>query len=88
MAQITLDSEQLDQLILQRLPTLVQQNRRIQELVLNLAQQKFADCRETGDRFYQLLNEIEKNKTANGMKPRRNFRKLLNSWGLKFIVIL
>jgi len=52
MTQLTIDSEQLDQLILQRLPTLVQQNRQIQELVLELARQKFADRKETDDRFY------------------------------------
>jgi len=51
MTQLIIDSEQLDQLILQRLPTLVQQNRQIQELVLDLARQKFADRKETDDRI-------------------------------------
>ena len=57
MTQLTIDSEQLDQLIVQRLPTLIQQNAQIQKLVLDLARQNFADRHETDDRFYQLLGE-------------------------------
>jgi hypothetical protein len=62
MTQLTIDSEQLDQLILQRLPTLVQQNTQIQGLVLDLARQNFADRKETDDRFYQLLGELRRDR--------------------------
>jgi hypothetical protein len=42
MTQATINSEQFDQLILQRLPTLMRKNSQIQELVLELARQTFA----------------------------------------------
>ena len=62
MTQLTIDSEQLDQLIVQRLPTLIQQNAQIQKLVLDLARQNFADRYETDDRFYQLLGELRRDR--------------------------
>jgi hypothetical protein len=49
MTQITIDSEQFDQLILQRLPTLMQQNPQIQGLVLEWARQNFAERQATDD---------------------------------------
>ena len=60
MTQLTIDPEQLDQLILQRLPVLMQQNVQIQGLVLDLARQNFADRQTTEDRFYQLLEELKR----------------------------
>ncbi|BAP57551.1 hypothetical protein THII_3254 [Thioploca ingrica] len=68
MTQITLDPEQLDQLILQRLPTLIQQNSQIQRLVLDLARQDFADRKETDDRFYQLLGELRRDREEQNCK--------------------
>jgi len=68
MTQLTLDSEQLDQLILQRLPTLMQQNSQIQELILDLARQNFADRKETDDRFYQLLGELKREREEQARK--------------------
>jgi hypothetical protein len=58
MNQVTIDSEQFDQLILQQLPARMQENPQIQELVLELARQTSADRNETDDRFYQLLSEL------------------------------
>ena len=75
MTQLIIDSEQLDQLILQRLPTLVQQNRQIQELVLDLARQKFADRKETDDRFYQLLGELKRDREEQARKWEMQDRK-------------
>jgi hypothetical protein len=46
------DPNQFDQLILERLPILVRQNKQIQELVLELARENFAQRQETEDRFY------------------------------------
>lgn len=60
--QPTTDLTQLDQLIIQRLPILVRQNREIQELVLALARENFADRQETGDRFNQLLTELKRDR--------------------------
>jgi hypothetical protein len=75
MTQITLDPEQLDQLILQRLPTLIQQNSQIQRLVLDLARQDFADRKETDDRFYQLLGELRRDREEQSCKWDEQNRK-------------
>lgn len=75
MTQLTIDSEQLDQLILQRLPTLVQQNRQIQELVLELARQKFADRKETESWFHQMLNELRQDREEQSRKWDEQNRK-------------
>ena len=80
MTQLIIDSEQLDQLILQRLPTLVQQNRQIQELVLELARQKFADRKETDDRFYQLLNELKRDREEQSRKWEKYTAEQNHKW--------
>lgn len=68
MTQLTIDSEQFDQLILQRLPTLMRQNPQIQGLVLDLARQNFAERKETDDRFYQLLGELRRDREEQSRK--------------------
>jgi len=75
MTQLIIDSEQLDQLILQRLPTLVQQNSQIQELVLELARQKFADRKETESWFHQMLNELRRDREEQSRKWDEQNRK-------------
>ena len=62
------DSNQFDQLILERLPILVRQNKQIQELVLELARENFAQRQETEDRFYQLLNELKRDREEQARK--------------------
>ena len=62
------DPNQFDQLILQRLPTLMRQNKQIQELVLELARENFAQRQETEDRFYQLLNELKRDREEQARK--------------------
>ena len=57
MTQLTIDSEQLEQFIVQKLPTLMQDNPQFQETILALARQNFADRQEVDDRFHQLLGE-------------------------------
>ena len=75
MTQITIDSEQFDQLILQRLPTLMQQNPQIQGLVLDWARQNFAQRQETDDRFYQLLGELKRDREEQTRKWEEQNRK-------------
>ncbi|BAP54666.1 hypothetical protein THII_0369 [Thioploca ingrica] len=69
------DINQLDQLILQRLPALVRQNKQIQELVLELARENFAERQETEDRFYQLLNELKRDREEQTRKWDEQNRK-------------
>jgi hypothetical protein len=80
MTQLTIDSEQLDQLILQRLPTLVQQNAQIQGLVLDLARQNFADRKETDDRFYQLLGELKRDREEQTRKWEKYTAEQNRKW--------
>ena len=69
------DPNQFDQLILQRLPTLMRQNKQIQELVLELARENFAQRQETEDRFYQLLNELKRDREEQARKWDEQNRK-------------
>lgn len=54
--------ENLRELIKQELPTLIREDQEIQELVLRLARREFASRAETQDRFYELLNELRKDR--------------------------
>jgi hypothetical protein len=54
--------ENLRELIKQELPALIREDQEIQELVLRLAQREFANRAETQDRFYELLNELRKDR--------------------------
>ena len=80
MTQLTIDSEQLDQLIVQRLPTLIQQNAQIQKLVLDLARQNFADRYETDDRFYQLLGELRRDREEQTRKWEKYTAEQTRKW--------
>jgi len=75
MTPPSFDINQLDQLILQRLPALVRQNKQIQELVLELARENFAERKETEDRFYQLLNELKRDREEQARKWDEQNRK-------------
>ncbi len=80
MTQLTIDSEQFDQLILQRLPTLMQQNPQIQGLVLDLARQNFAERKETDDRFYQLLGELRRDREEQSRKWQEYTQEQNRKW--------
>ena len=54
--------ENLRELIKQELPALIREDQEIQELVLRLARREFASRAETQDRFYELLNELRKDR--------------------------
>ena len=54
--------ENLRELIKQELPALIREDQEIQELVLRLARREFANRAETQDRFYELLNELRKDR--------------------------
>jgi hypothetical protein len=82
MNQATINSEQFDQLILQRLPTLMRNNSQIQELVLEseLARQTFAGRKETDDRFYQMLGELKRDREEQSRKWEKYTAKQNRKW--------
>jgi len=78
--QPTLDPAQFDQLIIQRLPILMRQNQQIQELVLALARENFADRKETEDRFYQLLGELKYDREEQSRKWKEYTEEQNRKW--------
>lgn len=70
-----IDMSQLDQIIIQKLPVLIKQNPQLQELVLELARQNFADRKETEDKFYQLLGELRRDREEQTRKWNEQNRK-------------
>ena len=79
MAQL-IDAEQFDQLVLQRLPTLMRQNPQIQGLILDLARQNFAERQETDDRFYQLLGELRRDREEQNRKWQEYTQEQNRKW--------
>ena len=75
MTQLTIDSEQFDQLILQRLPLLMRQNPQIKELVLDWTRQNFAERKETDNWFYQILGELRRDREEQSRKWEEQNRK-------------
>jgi hypothetical protein len=75
-----IDTEQFDQLVLQRLPTLMRQNSQIQGLILDLAQQNFAQRQETDDRFYQLLSELRRDREEQNRKWQEYTQEQNRKW--------
>ena len=75
-----IDAEQFDQLVLQRLPTLMQQNPQIQGLILDLARQNFAERKETDDRFYQLLGELKRDREEQNRKWQEYTQEQNHKW--------
>jgi len=75
MTQANFDPNQFDQLILQRLPALMRQNKQIQELVLELARENFAERQDTEDKFYQILNELKRDREVQARKWDEQNRK-------------
>ncbi len=75
MTQLTIDSEQFDQLILQRLPLLMRQSPQIQELVLDWTRQNFVERKETDNWFYQILGELRRDREEQSRKWDEQNRK-------------
>jgi len=80
MTQFTIDSEQLEQFIVQKLPKLMQQNPEFQEAVLQLAQQSFAERQEVNDRFYQLLGELRRDREKRALEWKEYLQEQNRKW--------
>lgn len=53
-----MESQQIKQIILRELPTILQHDRDVQELILQLSKEHFADREETDRRFDRILDEL------------------------------
>ncbi|MDY6991415.1 MAG: DUF3782 domain-containing protein [Pseudomonadota bacterium] len=80
MTQFTIDSEQLEQFIVQKLPKLMQQNPEFQEAILQLAQQSFAERQEVNDRFYQLLGELKRDREERALEWKEYLQEQNHKW--------
>ena len=80
MTQLTIDSEQLEQFIVQKLPTLMQQNPKFQETILELARQNFTERQEVNDRFYQLLGELRRDREEQALKWKEYIQEQNHKW--------
>jgi hypothetical protein len=72
----TIDTNQLKQIILQQLPMLIEQHPQIQQLVSELAEHK----RETQDKFYQMLNELKRDREAQSSKWEKYTAEQNRKW--------
>lgn len=65
-SMLPVELQQLEELVLQKLPVLVENSPQVQNLVNELAGHR----RETQDRFYELLNELRRDREAQLRKSR------------------
>lgn len=63
-----MENQQLRQLILHELPGILQHDPEVQEFVLRLARQHFADKAETESRFERLLEELRHDREEQNAK--------------------
>jgi hypothetical protein len=57
-----MESQQIKQIIIRELPAILQHDRDIQELILQLSKEHFADREETDRRFDRILDELAHNR--------------------------
>lgn len=72
---LSIDTRQLEQIVLQHLPALVDQNPTIKNLVLDLAAYK----KQTTDRFHEMLDELRRDREEQSRKwedQDRNWQKV------------
>jgi hypothetical protein len=67
--------QQIKQIIMQELPALLQQDREIQEFILQLSRDHFADKRETESRFDRMLEDLRRDREEQTRKWEEQNRK-------------
>lgn len=67
-----MQTQQIKQIIVRELPAILQTDREIQDLVLQLSRQHFADKRETESRFDRLLDELQRDREEQSHRWERN----------------
>ena len=59
---------QVKAIILRELPAIVERDRQVRDLILRLAQEQFADKRETESRFDRVLEELRRDREEQARK--------------------
>lgn len=70
-----MQTQQIKQIIVRELPAILQTDREIQDLVLQLSRQHFADKRETESRFDRLLDELQRDREEQSRRWEEQNRK-------------
>ncbi len=63
-----MQTQQIKQIIIQELPTILQHDREIQDLVVQLSRRHLADREETESRFDRLLDELRRDREEQSRK--------------------
>jgi len=70
-----MENQQLKQIIMRELPGILQRDPEVQEFILRLARQHFADKEETESRFDRLLDELRRDRERQDQKWEEQNRK-------------
>ncbi len=74
------DSQSVEQLIIQKLPSLIQQNPVLKESIRKLLENDFAGRQETEDKFYYLLNELQKEREERSRQWTKYMEEQSRQW--------
>jgi len=67
--------KEIREIILKELPIIIEQDREVQQLILRLSKDHFADKRKTEDRFDKILNELAADREAQSKKWEEQAKK-------------
>lgn len=70
-----MDTQQIKDFIMQELPGILREDAEVQDLVLKLSAERFADRDETHDRFDQVLEELRRDREEQSRKWEGQDRK-------------
>ncbi len=70
-----MEREQIRQIIIDELPSIVEQDREIQDLILRLAREHFADKQETDNRFERMLEELHRKQEESNRRWEEHMRE-------------
>jgi len=70
-----MEAQQIRQIVVQELPIVLQQNREVQQAILRITRDRFADQAETESRFDRLLDELRRDREEQNRKWEEQNRK-------------
>jgi len=71
-----MENQQIKQIVMRELPTIMQQDPEVQRFILQLSRQHFADKEETESRFDRVLDELRRDREENTRKWEENQQEL------------
>lgn len=78
MAQ--LDAQQVKQIIIQELPSIMQRDAEVRDFILRISREQFADKAETESRFDRVLNELQRERETQERKWEENREDSNRRW--------